>query len=70
MASEIDSIRALATETSEAVVLTREFYQCVVGDPRRKSGDFQPVLVLPPPPEDLKQAAEAASEEIPLEPEE
>jgi hypothetical protein len=62
MASEIDSIRALATETSEAVVLTREFYQCVVQDPRRKSGEFQPVLMLPPPPEDIKQAVEALME--------
>jgi hypothetical protein len=62
MASEIDSIRALATETSEAVVLTREFYQCVVQDPRRKTGEI-PVLALAPPSEDLRQVVEAMTEE-------
>ena len=63
MASEIDSIRALASESSETVVLTREFYECVVHDPRRRSGDFQPVLSHPPA--DLVKAV-AAFEESPV----
>jgi hypothetical protein len=46
MSSETDSIRALSKETDETVILTREFYQCIVRDPRTKSGaNFQAVRV-------------------------
>ncbi len=37
--SETDSLRALADETEETMSLAREFYRCVVKDPRTKSGD-------------------------------
>lgn len=43
MSSETDSMRALAAEAKETVVLTRQFYSCVVKDPRHASGEFQAV---------------------------
>ncbi len=59
MSSETDSIRALAKETSETVILTREFYQCIVKDPRTKSGaNFQAVRL----PIILEEPAPAAAE--------
>ncbi len=36
-------MRALAAEARETVVLTRQFYSCVVKDPRHASGEFQAV---------------------------
>ena len=43
MSAEHDSMRALAAEARETVVLTRQFYSCVVKDPRHASGEFQAV---------------------------
>lgn len=43
MSSETDSMRALAAEARETVILTRQFYSCVVKDPRHVSGEFQAV---------------------------
>lgn len=43
MSSETDSMRALAAEARETVVLTKQFYSCVVKDPRHASGEFQAV---------------------------
>lgn len=37
--AESDSMRALAAEARETVILTKEFYSCVVKDPRAKSSD-------------------------------
>ncbi len=36
-------MRALAAEARETVVLTQQFYSCVVKDPRHASGEFQAV---------------------------
>jgi hypothetical protein len=38
--TETDTMRALAAEARETVVLTRQFYSCVVKDPRTSSGEF------------------------------
>lgn len=43
MSKELDSIRAAAAEAAETVVLTKEFYSCIVKDPRTKSGQHQAV---------------------------
>jgi hypothetical protein len=43
MGTEKDSIQALAAEAKETVVLTRQFYSCVVKDPRHASGEFHAV---------------------------
>ncbi len=43
MSQETDSMRALAAEARETVVLTRQFYSCVVKDRRHSSGQFQAV---------------------------
>lgn len=48
MTSEKDSMRALALEAQETVTLTQEFYQCIVKDPRTKSGDKFLAVKLPP----------------------
>jgi hypothetical protein len=39
MTHEVDSMRALALEADETVTLTKEFYRCIVKDPRTRSGD-------------------------------
>lgn len=39
MSQEVDSMRALALEANETVTLTKEFYRCIVKDPRTRSGD-------------------------------
>lgn len=50
MTSEADSIRAAAAEAKETVTLTRQFYQCVVKDPRTStSGEFPAVRSAPVP---------------------
>lgn len=49
MSSERESIRALAEEANETVTLTREFYSCVVKDPRTKSGEFKAAKPAPLP---------------------
>jgi hypothetical protein len=46
---EVDSIRAAAAEAAETVVLTREFYSCVVKDNRTASGQFRAVKAPPVP---------------------
>ena len=43
MSSENDSMRALSAEARETVILSRQFYSCVVKDPRHSSGEFQAV---------------------------
>jgi hypothetical protein len=43
MSSETDSMRALAAEARETVILTKQFYSCVVKDPRTVSGEFHAV---------------------------
>ncbi len=43
MSSENDSMRALSAEARETVILSRQFYSCVVKDPRHASGEFQAV---------------------------
>ena len=53
MASEVDSLRALALEANETVTLTREFYRCVVKDPRTKSGQMTAVKPQPPAPKPI-----------------
>lgn len=50
-------MRALAIEANETVTLTREFYRCIVKDPRTRSGDhFKAVrpaqMVVPVSPEE------------------
>lgn len=51
MAADADSLRALAEEVNETVILTQEFYSCVVKDPRTKSGDqFRAVRLSQYPP--------------------
>jgi hypothetical protein len=49
MSSETESMRALAAEAKETVVLTRQFYSCVVKDHRHSSGEFQAKPATPLP---------------------
>jgi hypothetical protein len=61
MTTEAESIRALAREVDETVVLTQEFYSCVVKDLRRRSSDgfkavdLASVVTIDPPPEDPEE---------------
>jgi hypothetical protein len=41
--AETESMRALSAEARETVVLTKQFYSCVVKDPRHASGEFTAV---------------------------
>lgn len=49
MSTETDSIRALAAEVKETVILMEQFYSCVVRDPRHASGQFLAVKAPPVP---------------------
>ncbi len=61
MSSETDSMRALAAEARETVILTKQFYSCVVKDPRTVSGEFHAVRPGPMP----KVEIEGLEEETP-----
>jgi hypothetical protein len=59
MSSETDSMRALAAEARETVILTRQFYSCVVKDPRTVSGEFHAVRAAALPKVEIEGLPEA-----------
>lgn len=67
MTTETDSIRACSAEARETVILTKQFYSCVVKDPRTVSGEFKAVRPAPIPKEAIEgvKEAEVAEETIP-----
>jgi hypothetical protein len=56
MATEGDSMRALAAEAKETVILTQHLYSCVVKDARHTSGEFRAVTAPLPRIEVLEEA--------------
>jgi hypothetical protein len=65
MTTDTESMRALAAEARETVVLTEQFYSCVVKDPRTGSGEYRAVRPGPLPNIDALRALMAESEKVP-----
>jgi hypothetical protein len=66
MAKEHDSMRALAAEAEETVVLTQHLYSCVVKDARHISGEFRALIPpgIPASPETSKEPSPETPKEL------